>query len=398
MSKVSLFVHDLSSNPIVRAAPIGKALESAGYEVEVLGLLIKGQEIYAPYRETFSYRTRRSSLRPTDVFCRGRELARLASGDVFYAFKPLWTTYYPALLASQFGRAAPLLLDAEDEELVYRRGNLLATLAAEPFLGWSNARSFKYTLLLHALKDRAHAVSVVSSKLQERYGGRILLHGPTRDVGRLPRGVFDFSSRRIRQRFSLPFEAPIVGFAGIPREHKGLDTVVEALRRPAAHSYHLALAGPSSHPAFIEAESLLGDRCHIVGLLDQREMPDFLAAIDVVPAVQSRNRTTEAQVPAKILEAMAAARIVVASRVGDLPRILGSGSADARGWLVEPGRPDQLVQVLEELWLHPQEAQERAERARQYLEEEASVECNATRAAELVEHAVSRFQSISVSL
>mgnify|MGYP001548005605 FL=1 len=58
--KVSLFVHELSGNPIVRAYPIAKAIEYLGHEVEVLGLTYNTDKIYEPYKNEFEYKTVRS--------------------------------------------------------------------------------------------------------------------------------------------------------------------------------------------------------------------------------------------------------------------------------------------------------------------------------------------------
>ena len=59
--KVSLFVHSLDSNPIVRAKPIADAIAGMGHEIEVLGLLIRGDKVFAPYRDAFDYRTVRTT-------------------------------------------------------------------------------------------------------------------------------------------------------------------------------------------------------------------------------------------------------------------------------------------------------------------------------------------------
>ena len=48
--RVSVFVHDLSENAVVRAAPLAAALAD-DFEVEMLGLLPAGKELYPPYRD-----------------------------------------------------------------------------------------------------------------------------------------------------------------------------------------------------------------------------------------------------------------------------------------------------------------------------------------------------------
>ena len=55
--KVDIIVHDLSSNPIVRAAPFAEALEKLGYQVRISGLLINSKQIYEPFRDKFKFNT-----------------------------------------------------------------------------------------------------------------------------------------------------------------------------------------------------------------------------------------------------------------------------------------------------------------------------------------------------
>ena len=102
--KVSLFVHDLASNPIARAAPIARALGKLGYDVEILGFLVSGDCVFKPYRDAFSYKFLPATAHMNQVLAKARRLSGLATGDIIYAFKPLWTSFWPALLASGFGK------------------------------------------------------------------------------------------------------------------------------------------------------------------------------------------------------------------------------------------------------------------------------------------------------
>ena len=114
--KVSLFVHDLSGNQMVRAKPIATAIQSLGHEVEVLGLTYYTHKVYEPYKNDFTYKTIQSHDDIRWVIINGRKLSKMATGDVAYAFKPLWDSYFPALLYSGFGFKKRLLMDAEDNE------------------------------------------------------------------------------------------------------------------------------------------------------------------------------------------------------------------------------------------------------------------------------------------
>ncbi|MHB1170114.1 MAG: glycosyltransferase family protein, partial [Longimicrobiales bacterium] len=224
--RVSFFVHDLASNPIVRAYPIALAFQRLGWEVEVLGFRYDDQPVYAPYSRAFRYVTLPTRGAVRTVLRDARWLAQQATGDLVYGFKPLVTSYYPALLASGMGRQRPLLLDVEDDELVNRAQGLLQNLRRHVFGGWSHVDALKYRLLLHPFTRKAAAVTVSSSRLRARHPGVVLLHGP--DESMYDPASFDARASRIA--FGLPQDVPTALFAGVPHPHKGLRDVVDAVR------------------------------------------------------------------------------------------------------------------------------------------------------------------------
>ncbi len=260
MSKgtISFFVSDLAGNAIVRAAPLALALRADGWDIEIVGLLVSGDQVYAPYRGLFEYRTVRSTGHLRHHL---GELAKLARGDIVYACKPSVQSFLPALINSRFGLRKPLLLDAEDDELWIDEAITGTGLA-----GWLRRRwSLKYNYALHPFVAFAAGISVVSRTLQKRYGGKIVLHGPDSTV-------FDPSRPELqrsvcRRRWVLPVDKPVVLFAGMPQKHKGLDVLVESLMKPCNSSVHLALAGPETHIDFQCAASKLGERAHLLGLV-----------------------------------------------------------------------------------------------------------------------------------
>ena len=108
-------------------------------------------------------------------------------------------------------------------------------------------------------------------------------------------------------------------------------------------------------------------------------MPELLAAADVVVIPQRRNGFTEAQVPAKLFEAMAMAKTIVASSVSDVPEILGEGEASPRGWIIPPQDSSALAETLGRIRCSPDEAQRRGEAAREFFVENASTEAISVR-------------------
>lgn len=383
--KVSLFVHDLAANPIVRAAPFASACEKLGYKVEILGLLLSGNKVYEPYRTDFEYRTVRTSSFLPNVLRATSRLAEFATGDIMYAFKPNWTTLWPALLASRSEDPSPLLMDVEDHEFwLNTTVGVMRFLKDHLYRNLFDAGALRYKLLMYPLAQTIPTAVTVSTRvLQRQFGGKIVLHGPDTDTFRPEeRGK---ATNRFRRDFGLPQDTPLALFAGTPHPHKGLNTVAKALQHDAADSYHLVLAGNAEHPTFQQINGSLEGRCHLLGFVPNDKMPQLLEAVDVVPVMQKRNSYTEAQMPAKLLEAMAMAKSVIASDVGDLGRVLGTNAEQKRGWIIEEGNPQRLAQVLRCIIENPRKRARREEQARTFVEENASVEAVAKRLSPIFE-------------
>lgn len=365
--RVSFIVHDLAANPIVRAAALATAVART-HDVEVIGFLHSGPDVYEPYRDLFPYKTLRVPLDTVSVVRAIPALAALVTGDVVYACKPLVTTLGPALYAARHLAHRRLLLDIEDDEWVTQSNGWAEFLWRDGIKGWRHATAWKLTRALHLAVRCADAVTVSTRTLQRRYGGTIVRHGPA-GAGYDPDRADLADRAACRRLWDLPDRAPLALFAGVPQPHKGWPTLLDALARPRAAAWHLVLAGAAGHPAFLAAADALGPRCHLVGLQPHARMPALLAAIDAVPVPQCDVPFAHSQLPAKALEAMAMARPVIATRVGDLPEILGDG---ARGWLIPPGDAGALASAFEDIGRRPGEAAIRGRAARAWYLAEAS--------------------------
>ncbi len=63
--------------------------------------------------------------------------------------------------------------------------------------------------------------------------------------------------------------------------------------------------------------------------------------------------------PAKVFDAMAMAKPIIATNVSDLPLIL-----DGCGWIVEPGNPPQLAESIQNVLNNPEAAEDIGWKAR----------------------------------
>jgi glycosyltransferase involved in cell wall biosynthesis len=227
-------------------------------------------------------------------------------------------------------------------------------------------------------------VTVSTRTLQKRYGGTVVRHGPAGEGFDPDRP--DLQDRAaLRRRWQLPLDVPLALFAGVPQPHKGWPVLTAALTQPQAQRWHLVIAGAPEHPEFQTASRALPGRCHVIGLQRHDMMPYLLAAIDAVPLPQLDVRFARSQLPAKLVEAMAMARSTIATRVGDLPDIIGDNE---RGWLIPPADPGALARALDEIARMPALARTRGRAARAWYLAEASQTVVERRVSQLIDRLV----------
>jgi len=99
------------------------------------------------------------------------------------------------------------------------------------------------------------------------------------------------------------------------------------------------------------------------------DVPRFLAAADAVVIPQRDTRFARAQLPAKLIDAMAMARPIVATAVSDIPQLL-----DGCARVVRPGDVRDITCALSWILEHPHEAEAGGRRARERVIRELSYE------------------------
>ena len=90
-----------------------------------------------------------------------------------------------------------------------------------------------------------------------------------------------------------------------------------------------------------------------------------MSDIAVIP--QRKTSQTIGQVPAKVFDAMAMAKPIIASNTCDMPEILSDC-----GWLVEPEQPQELSHAIRHVLDHPEEAKRNGWKARKRCEDKYS--------------------------
>jgi glycosyltransferase involved in cell wall biosynthesis len=175
---------------------------------------------------------------------------------------------------------------------------------------------------------------------------------------RLP-DVDGHRGRRTRALVGIPERAFVVGWIGRMTAVKRTDDVVRAMRLLVDRGVDAYLClvgdGPDREPLEKLAHELgIARRCLFVGY--QEDVSGFYAAFDVL-LLPSVNEGT----PVSAIEALAAGRPVVATRVGGVPDVVVDGQD---GFLVEPGDVDGLAERLASLAADPARRREMGEHGR----------------------------------
>jgi glycosyltransferase involved in cell wall biosynthesis len=162
-------------------------------------------------------------------------------------------------------------------------------------------------------------------------------------------GFDDVSHReRVRTRFDIPTDAPVIGTVGRLNEVKSQDLLIRAFTRvrEVHPNAHLLLVGDGPRKEALEllaAELRLADCVHFAGY--QAQPQQCLHAMDLF-ALPSRLEG----MPLAILEAWAARLPVVASSVGGVPKLIENGRT---GLLFESGDQPALESMLLQLIKDP---------------------------------------------
>jgi glycosyltransferase involved in cell wall biosynthesis len=150
-------------------------------------------------------------------------------------------------------------------------------------------------------------------------------------------------------------------FLGTPRAYKGVDDLVEAVGLVGGAA-RLALVG--ADPAGAAARGWARHPwVRVVGEVPFDEVPRWLAAADVVAVPQRETPDTVGQVPAKLFDAMALARPIVATAVSMIPEVL-----EGCGVVVPPGDVPALAGALRRLLGNPPAARALGRLARERCE------------------------------
>jgi len=301
----------------------------------------------------------------------GREIAPLSDLRALLGLRSLMRAWRPAIVHTHTAKAGML-------------GRVAARLAGVPIVVhtyhghvlsgyFSPAKTALFRRLETHLAGYADALVAVSDEVKNdlvRYGV-----APAERIRVVPLGLELAHLARplprgeLRRAAGFADDAPLVGMVGRLVPIKDAPTFLQAARRvrAARPDVRFALVGDGDERPALERLSRelgLDGAVHFAGW--RSDLRPVYGDLDVVVNT-SRNEGT----PVALIEAMAAGRPVVATRVGGTPDLLGGG---ARGRLVPPVAPEALAGAVLGTLENPASASERSAAAREHVLSRHSVE------------------------
>lgn len=134
-----------------------------------------------------------------------------------------------------------------------------------------------------------------------------------------------------------------IGFAGRLVHEKGIELLVEAVRRIDG-DVELLIAGAGPLDEAICGQAAGDDRVRLLGALPSADMPGFYQGLDVLVLPTLGRRGWTEQFGRAAIEAMACGVPVLVSDAGELPAVV-----DQAGWVVPAGDVGALRQALDDL-------------------------------------------------
>ena len=347
--KICVISGDVGSNAFGRAWILVKALQIR-HQVLMAGV-DWGKEVW-PVADLkgIKLKTVKGAMWPR-FFSVMEEMVSLIEGDIIYAVKPKMSSFGLGLKARR-RLNAPLILDIDDDETAFTES---------VWHCWKpnslrDPNAYLATRLMESMIGRADGLTVISESYREKYGrGVIMPHG--RDTNFLDPEKYDRAEEK-RKRGYEGFKFAV--FAGTPRPHKGLEDILMAMKIIDREDFKLLVVGAlESSPFTTELRRIGGESLITVPPRPFSELPGWLALADIVALPSAAGKRSEGQVPAKLIDAMAMGRPIVAADVGQMKQTAGEAAL-----YVPPGDVKALAETMNRLLKDEDYAAELGRKAR----------------------------------
>jgi glycosyltransferase involved in cell wall biosynthesis len=338
--RTDVLCYNLSNNALGRAYLLADLLRRQGHRSRIVGLQL-GDSVWGPLKdcdiETVAVR---SGAKYPDVLGNlGKLIARLDC-DVAVASKPRVSSFGAALLKRMRpGSGLKILLDIDDWEAALEPPSSGARFLRR-LPETINVDSFYDPLAMGKLTRLADGITVSTTFLQKLYGGRLLPH--VRDTDFLDPSKYD--RQALRGALGLTDEF-VIAFLGSIRRHKGVELLLSILPRLEQMNARLLLVGTENiDPALRDIMNRRKKYILEHPEFPYRDLPRFHMVADLVVLPQMDTPFGRAQLPMKLLDAMAMARPIISTNVSDIPALL-----EGCGIVLENYDEDELVQRISEL-------------------------------------------------
>jgi glycosyltransferase involved in cell wall biosynthesis len=268
---------------------------------------------------------------------------------------------------------------------------VLGSLAHVPVIvahehSWSFEGRPLRRLLDRELIARASTVILAVSSEDRRRMIEIEKIPPDRVVV-VPNGILDFppaTGRDVLTPLGIPLGAPVIGAVSMLRPEKGIDVLIRAaaMLKPDFPALRVLVAGDGDRATYeaLIRSLRLDDTVHLLGV--RTDVGDLLGVFQVAVSCSEREGS-----PLSVIEYMAAARPVVATRVGGVPDLINDG---VEGLLVARRDPAALAAAIGALLRDRARATEMGRKARERQNREFTLQATVTRLEDLYQRELIR--------
>jgi glycosyltransferase involved in cell wall biosynthesis len=375
--KVSIVVSDFSSSGAgrwgggVRPFLLAEALRRLNYEVKMFGIAFG--EVAASLKNVSFPITAIPCQYHSGFLAAASEMIKQIDGDLICAVK-LKPSSFGIALAHKLLKHRPLWLDIDDWELSWHGGDtyhygLNPKKFARDLIRTDGAlRHPDHPLYLQWLEKLIFPADLVTTHnqfLQQRFGGIKIPNGKDTDLFNPAK----YNARNSKIKYGLA-DYKIIMFPGAPRPYKGVEDVLIALKQLNRPDLKLVIVGGSPYDNYDrQLQEKYGSWMISLPCFPINQMPEIVAAADLIVVPQKDTPASVAQFPLKLTDGMAMAKPILATKIGDIPEIL----ADT-GYLVDVDSPTAIAKTIELIFNDFEQAQTRGLLARQRCIENYSIE------------------------
>ncbi|KYC41986.1 glycosyl transferase group 1 [Scytonema hofmannii PCC 7110] len=387
--KVSILVSDLSSagagrwGGAVRSFLLAQALQKNQFQVEILGFDFSNDSATKEPSEIPIYKLTAHNY--PKFLGEASQLLKKVDGDLIYAMRPKATTFGLSML-KKLGSHRPVILDIDDWELSWHGGEKwqyrpsIKQFYRDLFKSNGALRNPDHPIYLKWMENmvnRADAITIHTQFLKSKFGGVYVPNGKDTNLFNPEK----YNPKESRARYGLSGYRVLM-FPGAPRPYKGVEDVLIALDKLNEPDLRLAIVGGSPYDDY-DSQLLKKWGRWIIQLPKSppTAMPEIVSAAHIIVVPQRDTPAALAQFPLKITDGMAMAKPILATRVGDIPEILGD-----TGYLVAPSCPEQIAEKIQWIFQHLDKANEQGELARKRCIEYYSLDAMATVLSKIVQN------------